>query len=408
MGQPGIFLSLLLVVGAVGGAASGIAAAQPTVTLTVSVTTPAGESVDAATLTATWDNGSTTAETASNGKAFVDVPEGADVSIAVDHPDYVRNAPYQVADASERDVSITVYEAARATIAVEDAEGPVDGASVTMAKGGTTVLDAETTDGTVKTGTIEAGEYDVRVAKPGYYTKTLDVTVENDTTRTIAIERGSVSLVVNVTDDYFDPPRGVAGATAEVGDVGTIKTQSNGVQRISVPVNTRLNVSVTKDGYQTVTRSVDVDESDVTLAVDLARTPALEVDLMSDRVVVGERVLVRVTDEYGDPVPNATVRMNGSAVATTGPEGTATVTVESAGDHAVTVTTDSLTSPAVTVTGVVPAGTTTTSVTTAPTTDAQTTRPTTTGPVPGFGWQLAIVGIALVAVLFGIRAWQRG
>ncbi|MFB6081239.1 MAG: carboxypeptidase-like regulatory domain-containing protein [Halanaeroarchaeum sp.] len=408
MGKSGIFLTLLLVVGAVGGAVPGVVAAQTTVTLTVSVTTPSGQSVGGATLTATWDGGTTTERTASNGKAFVDVPEGADVDIAVDHPEYVRNAPYHVTEASERDVDITVYDEATATITVEDADGPVDNATVTLTRHGITVVEEKTTDGSVRTGTIEEGEYHVTVEKPGYFGVERDVVVENHTARTLTIERGTVTLEVNVSDDYFDPPRPISGATATVGDVGTIKTQADGVQRISVPVNTQLEVTVSKDGYQSVRRLVQVEESDVTLHVDIARTPTLHADVMSDQVVVGEQVLVTVTDEYGDPVADAAVLVDGERVARTDDDGTATVTIESGGNHSVTVAKHSLTSRAVTVVGVVP-GTATTATTSTATSTATTTDTSTPVPgVPGFGVQMGIVGVALVAVLLGIRAWQRG
>lgn len=413
MRTSGLFLSLSLVLAAL-AAGPGVAAAQSTVTLTVSVHTPAGDPVQGATLVATWGNGSTSETTASNGKAFVDVPEGANVSIGVRHPDYVRNAPHRVTDADERDVSITVYEKASARVAVEDGDGPVDNATVTMTRHGVTVLEEATTDGAVETGTIEAGEYDVRVAKPGYYASERTLQVENDTEATVAIERGTVTLTVNVTDDYFAPPRAIEGATATIGDVGAIKTQSDGEQRISVPVNTRLSVAIAKDGYETVERTLDVGEADVSLSVDVNRTPAIHAALMSDKVVVGEKVLVKATDEYDDPVAGATVTLDGEQVATTGDDGTATLTVDAGGDHEVAVVNDSLTSEAATVTGVVPGGagtTTTTSTATATATTAPSTS-TTDLPgvpgVPGFTVQLAIVGVALVAVLFGIRAWQRG
>ena len=61
-----------------------IVAAQEVVTLTVTIETPDGEPVANAALTATWDGGSSTATTVSNGKAFIDVEQGADVEIAVE------------------------------------------------------------------------------------------------------------------------------------------------------------------------------------------------------------------------------------------------------------------------------------------------------------------------------------
>lgn len=403
MGKSGIILATLLAVSVVGMAVPGIASAQTDVTLTVSVTTPDGTAVGGASLTATWDGGSTSATTASNGKAFVDVPEGADVAIGVSHPDFVRNAPYRVNDASERNAHVTVYDKASATIAVQDADGPVDDATVTVAKNGQTVVQRTTSDGEVSTGTIEAGTYHVTVRKPGYYASETDLEVVNETNTTMTIERGTVTLEVNVTDDYFEPPRPIPGATATIKDVGSIITQSDGKQRISVPVNSQLTLSVAKDGFQSVDRTVTVGESDVSIDVDIARTPALHAKVMNSQIVVDETVLVKVTDEYGDPVTDATVLVDGNESGSTAADGSATVTIDSAGEHAITVKNDGLTSQPVTVTGVVPAGSTTTATTTTTSTDTETSVPN----VPGFTVQLVVVGLALVAVLFGIRSWQR-
>ncbi|MFB6360599.1 MAG: PGF-CTERM sorting domain-containing protein, partial [Halobacteriales archaeon] len=127
-------LTVVLILGSAGGPAVGLASAD--VTLTVTVKTAAGAPVSDAELTASWDGGSTTATTASNGKAFVDVPEGANVTIEVDHPNYVRNSPYTLTNASEQDVTVTVWEKASATVTVADSEGSVEGVRVVFRKAG--------------------------------------------------------------------------------------------------------------------------------------------------------------------------------------------------------------------------------------------------------------------------------
>lgn len=407
----GLVLSAVLIVAALG--APGVAAAQSdTVTLTVSVVTPSGAAVGGASLTATWDGGNASATTASNGKAFVDVPKGAKVSIAVSHPDWVRNDAYTVTPTGDKAVSITVYHKGSATISVRDANGPVDGATVSLQKRGETAVTGTTSGGSMDTGVVEQGDYTVVVTKPGYYRKRLDLQVGNDTTKTVTLTRGTVTLRVNVTDGYFSPPKPIQGATATIPNVGSIETQADGIQRIGVPVNTNLDVNVTKDGYQPVHRVVDVGESDVAVHVNVSRTPTLNASLLSGQVVVGQQALVHVRDEYGDPVANASVLVDGSAVAETGPDGTATLTVASAGEHAVTVRKDGLTSTAVTLTGVVPAestsaGSTTTAATSTTVGNGTATTSSSVPGVPGFGIQLVVVGVALVAVLFGIRAWQR-
>ncbi|AKH96850.1 PEGA domain-containing protein [Halanaeroarchaeum sulfurireducens] len=394
---------------AVGG--PGVASAQTeTVTLTVSVASDDGTAVDAAILSASWENGSTTEETKSNGKAFVDVPAGANVSIAVSHPDYVRNHPYEVTDASERDVAITVAPTASAVVTVEDDEGTVDDARVVLDHDGHTVIDERTTDGTVETGAIEAGSYDVRVSKPGYHTIEGDLAVSNETETTVEIERGTVGLTVNVTDDYFDPPRAVSGATVDVEGSGSVITQSDGTQRISVPVNTEMTVTVSKEGYDSVERTVTVEESDRTLDVDVDRTDALTVEAANERVVVGEQVRVTVTDEYEDPVTDAQVRTDGEAVARTNDDGIASVAIERGGDREIVVTKGGITSPPITVTGIAADGSTTErpETTTATPTTTTTGSPAPTIPdIPGEYVPLVIIGLALLAVIYGIRRWQR-
>ncbi|UWG46967.1 putative membrane protein [Halanaeroarchaeum sp. HSR-CO] len=408
----GVFLSLLVATSVVAMGGAGVASAQSTVTLTVSVTTADGAAVDGADLTATWDDGSTTATTASNGKAFVDVPDGADVTIEVAHEDYVRNSPYEVTDASEREVDVTVAAKANATIAVEDDDGPVEAARVVLEMDGETVLDAETAGGDVETDTIEAGTYDLTVSKNGYYTTETELAITNDTTTTVTIERGTVPLTVNVTDDYFEPPRGVSGATVEVEGAGSVITQSDGTQQISVPVNSQPAVTVSKDGYVTVERTITVRESERTIHFDVDREFALSVERSNQQIVVGETVRVTVTDEYGDPVADAVVRLDDSVVARTNDEGEATISIDEAGEQEFTVSKGDAISASTTVTGVSPGDETTeqteTTATTEPTTtDSSTTEVGGLPDIPGEYIPLAIVGVALIAVLFGVRWWQQ-
>ncbi|MGM0398022.1 MAG: carboxypeptidase regulatory-like domain-containing protein [Halobacteriota archaeon] len=409
----GVFLSLLVATSVVAMGGAGIAGAQSeTVTLTVSVTTADGTEVGGADLTATWDDGSAEATTASNGKAFVDVPDGADVTIDVAHEDYVRNSPYEVTDASEREVDVTVAEKANATITIEDDDGPVEDARVVLELDDETVMDAETDGGEVETEVIEEGTYDLTVSKTGYYTTETELAITNDTASTITIERGTVPLTVNVTDDYFEPPRGVSGATVEVEGAGSVITQSDGTQQLSVPVNSRPAVTVSKDGYVTEERTITVREAERTIDVDVDRESALAVESSNQRVVVGETVRVTVTDEYGDPVADAVVRLGDSVVARTNAEGEATVSIEETGEQEFTVDKGDAIAASTTVTGVSSGDETTEQTETTETTEPTTTDSSTTEvgglpDIPGEYIPLAIVGVALVAVIFGVRWWQQ-
>lgn len=376
-------------------------AGQDLVTLTVSVETDGGAAVAGADLTATWDDGSVTASTAANGKAFLDVPAGADVEIAVDHPDYIRNNPYVVEDAETENVDVTVYERASVTFEVEDGQGPVDDASVTLFRHNHVGFAQQTQDGSISTGDIEAGEYLLVVEKSGYYDYSEDIVLESGSnpTKAVDIERGTLALEINVTDPYFEPAEPVEGVTAAVSGVGSVQTQSNGKQQINVPVNTQLTVRFNKAGYQAVQQSVQTEESDMTLGVDMHRTERIDVTVLNDQVVVGQPVFLEVVDEYDDPVANGTVILDGNEVATTGADGRARLTVETEGEHSIRVRKDGVDSGETVVTGVVVStATETTTTTESPTTTAKSTATSTTTtpiPVPGFGPVVALLGLAL-------------
>lgn len=342
MNRTRAFLCALLVV--LSAVAVGPAAAQEDlVTLTVSVETSAGEAVGDATLTAAWDGGSRSRTTASNGRAFLDVPAGAEVEIHVQHSDYVRNFPVTVSDASERELDVTVYRRSTARVLVEDGDGPVPGAEVSLRKEGREVHSESTEDdGIVDSGTIEAGTYSVVVSEPGYYVVEETLEVDGDTETSVRIRRGTVTLEVNVTDDHFDSPRPVGEATVDVAGSGSVTTQPTGIGRISVPVNAWAQLDVTKDGYRTTEVSEFIAEDDEEVEVSIERVPSISVETLSSRVVTGENASITVTDEYGEPVEAATVRINGEEVAETDGSGEAVFQVGSAGNHTVTAESGSL------------------------------------------------------------------
>lgn len=389
-----IAMGIVLLIAA--GAPATVAAQEDRVTITIAVITPNEEPVSGASITAYWDGGSTTGTTFSNGKALLDVPDGADLEVLVSHDDYVQNFPAQVEDASEREVDVTVYEKASLHVTVEDADGPVSNASVSFQKDGREVVNRATgSGGVVTSGTVEAGEYRVRVTKPGYYVQRESIDLSGETTETIQIERGTVTLEVNVTDDHFSPARPIGEATVEVAGSGSVTTQPTGIGRISVPVNTWTAIRVTKAEYRTVEQSVFVAEDDTTVDIDVRRQDAISLDLLSERVVVGESVSLAVTDEYGAPVSGATVRLDGEAVAETDDDGEAVLRVESAGEHGVVAEYESLRTDEQTVVGVADGGATPTA------TGTDTEVP---GGMPGFGFP-AIV--AALVVIFGVLARRR-
>ena len=134
---------LLLLVSPASAVATADAPEQ--VTLTVSVENQDGGSVGNAELTATWENGSNTETTASNGKAFVDVPKGANVTISVSHPDYIRNNPITIKNADEQSVTVPVYQRGQLNVNVDDASGAIADANVVLRKDGNVAVSGRQT-----------------------------------------------------------------------------------------------------------------------------------------------------------------------------------------------------------------------------------------------------------------------
>lgn len=402
-----------LLAGAVLLALTGIGAAQSQVTLTVTVVDQNGDPVSGVDVSATWDDGDggpVNETTRSNGQALVDVPEGADVTLRIHDDEYVRNEPYVVEDASTREVTVPVSEAVVPTINVADSAGePLADARVRLYRSGTFVTDQRTgDDGTVTTRPVEAGDYRVYVSKSGYVKNRSDVTFTSDGETTVQLSEGSVLLSFSVVDDHFDEPRPVRNASVAVDSVGTVQTLSGGEATVSVPVNDQYTIAVTKDGYETERRTLRVRESDQSVDVAIQRTPRIALEPANRRVVVGETVRLTVTDEYGEPVPNATVSRDGESVGQTDASGVVTAEVPAAGQVNFTATSDSLSAEA-SVEGIDPDATDTPTETGTPSptaTEVQTTEGQPELPIsddgPGFTVLPALVG-ALLAVLLARR-----
>ena len=400
-------LTLGMVVLVILGGVPAVTSAETT-TLTVTVENRSGAAVADATIIASWDGGTSTATTANNGKAFVDVPDDERVELTIDHDQYVRNFPLAIENPSTQS-EVTVPVAAKSSLAltVQDSDETIADARVVVRQNGRIVADGWSgADGGFETGTIEAGTYNVAVLKPEYYEKRTDVEVSGDTSQTVTIQSGSVPFEFNVTDSHFETPKPVSGATVELDGIGTVKTAQDGLATARIPVNTEVEMTVTKDGYETKTRTLSIGESAEDVNVDLQRTPGLTVKPANERVVAGEDVIVAVVDEYGDPVADVTVTRNGDVVTKTDGNGQAAIPLAEAGTHELSATNDDLTADTVEVEAVNPAGsdTTTTSSSTSDSADNEPATTTTTPTeedvdVPGFGIVpalLALLGIGLV------------
>ncbi len=377
------------------------AAQSEQVTLTVTVANQADERVGGATITASWDGGNTTETTRSNGQALIDVPRGAEVELDVTSDQYVRNQPYVVESAEGQRVEIGVAQKGSATVTVFDTDGDrVNNAVVRLWQGGTPVVNARADEnGVLETPTVEQGEYRLVVFREGYFRNRTDLQVDGDVSESMGIESGSVSVTFDVTDDRFDSPRPVQDARISIeGITSGLSTLQNGETSTTVPVNDNYDVTVTKDNYTEVSRTIRVDEEPKTANFSINRAPELNITPSADRVVTGEPVSVRITNEYGSPISDVSVTLDGNAVGETDGEGRLTFTVEGEGEHTIGASHEGM-SAEYTIQGF--SGTTPTTTATETSTAAETTEPS-SGFGPGFGLP-ALVGAVLALALLARR-----
>ena len=76
-------------------------------------------------------------------------------------------------------------------------------------------------------------------------------------------------------------------------------------------------------------------ESAESVTLTTTRTASLSLSLARAELPAGETVEATVTDAYGDPVTGAPVLVDGDVVAETDGDGTASVRIETAGEHTV-------------------------------------------------------------------------
>jgi hypothetical protein len=231
--------------------------------------------------------------------------------------------------------SVVTQSGGSISLTVTDGDDPVAGADVTVSRNGEAVLSGETgAEGQLNTGPLEDGSYTVTVTEPGYHERAVSVTVDGaEVRRTLALDPGSVDLSIQAADGRTNEP--LADVLVEVEGVGSVRTAGDGTQTVRVPVNSQLSVSVSKPKYETASATVVVDESPESVTLETTRSAGLSLSLARTELAAGETVEATVTDAYGDPVAGASVLVDGEAVAETGGDGTASVPVETAGEHTV-------------------------------------------------------------------------
>lgn len=393
-----LLLAAVVLLSVVAGASP--VTAQEQVTLTVSVVDQSGAAVGGATIDASWDGGGTSATTATNGKAFVDVPRGADVTLEVTADRYVRNSPVRVENAQSEDVTVDVARKGKLTVTTTNDGQPLSGVTVEVKKrgAGSPVVEAKTgSDGTLTTPTIEQGEYYLRLSKAGFYRNATYVTVNQSASASFSMAKGTTNVEFRVVDDHFDEPRTVTDAQVKVQGIGTQRT-SAGTVTFTVPVNDFYRVSATKRGYESNETQFFVGTSQEQRTLVINRERALTVVPANERVVVGEKVTVTVRNAYNETIQGATVTRDGQTVGQTDQRGEVRFAIESAGPHEIAASADGVTSATVNVTGVAvdEDGNTVTQ-------SEGTPKGTEPLPLPGFGPAVAVVAVLGAAFLLRRR-----
>ena len=396
-------------------ATGGVAGQNNTVALTVSVVDQDGSPVDDVTVEGTWETESgetesVTGTTASNGKVFLDVAEGASVELDIDDDTYIRNRPLTVDNATESDIELTVSRSGTATVSVVDTQNRSQAdARVTVREDGRVVDRGETdSEGIYETARLERGEYNVTVLKPGYFEAARDVTVGLNTGATVEVERGTVTLNLRVVDDHFDPPAEIQNGSVRVTSsvYNAEVTVTEGTASLNVPVNVDYTAEVIKDGYDSTPQTIRVRESSTSANVTAQRTPTLFVSSANDRVIVGETTRVTVTNAYDEPVEGATVEVEGAPVGETDDRGEVVVPIDEVGTREVVATDGSVTSEPITIEGVEPADGDENDTTDDENDSADDDSEDTDEGAPGFGAVAAVVAL-LVGTGAAVRLRDR-
>lgn len=329
----------------IGVLVAGGALATDQTTLTISVTDQNGNAIGGAEVTAEWDDGDASAVTASNGQALIDVPADADVSVHVEHDTYVQNVAKAVDDPSG---SVTIQMAlpgtAEITVLDQDSQDPVEDVDLRIEHTSVgehddgALVDVITTgpNGIAEISGIEQREYAVDTSKPGYLVVDTEIQLDSSSiSETIEIESSRVDIEFRVRDNHFSPPQPLADAQIQVDGSSAGTTTSDGTQVTRLDVNDNYEISISKDGYDSITETTRIGEESETIDFSIRRTPEINLDPLQTAVVVGQPTQVTITDAYGDPVDQAAVTLNGESVGATDPQGMLRFDITQGGENTI-------------------------------------------------------------------------
>ena len=307
---------LLICITIAGGVPVSSAQEIDVTTIVASVENTDDEAIRGATVMADWSDGSTSSVTASNGMALLDVPKDEQIELTMEHPEYTLNFPVAIEEPAGQQVTLSVAEKASLTVVTNGGDSrTITGATVELVQDNRTVVEAQTDQsGQIESGTIEAGRYIINVRQPGFFDLRRIVNLEQNKRITLSLEPGGVTYEFRVTDPHFDPVRPVEDAVISIPDVGDFRTLGDGRTVARVPVNTEVDISVTKEGYQEVKRAVNISEERGNITFEISRTPQFIIQSGNERVIAGEKVGITVTNAYGEPAEDVVVRRNGQRI----------------------------------------------------------------------------------------------
>ncbi len=348
-----VLVAMLVVLGgiAVAVGAAGVGAAQDgeEVLLEVELVDDDGDPItnrSQATVTVEWDDEDTNAMIFSDGIARADVPEGADITVRVTHEKLIKNHPIEVEDYDGDRLEATLFPRATAIVGAEDEDESLRNVSVELEKETDRMPAASgLTDenGEFTTPEIEEGDYEVRLVKPGYRSEQAEVTVTDETEVEYELTAANVNLDIRTQDNRTEEAIGANISVRTNGnEIKTAQTSAErGIETLSLPVNDDYTVRIQSDGYRPLIRSVDIEEADREITLDLTREPRIRIEPGNTQIVAEQELRVEVTDEYGDPVEGATVSLN-DATGETNEDGVVTLTPESVGEYNLTAEIDEL------------------------------------------------------------------
>jgi hypothetical protein len=182
-----------------------------------------------------------------------------------------------------------------------DTLGPVSGAMVNISSENSTQGKQSSASGTAVFGVNASMLYSVEIASPSYEPRsgTVDVGDENKQVEYYLLSGNRFSFVVK--DKETKEP--IPGAEVYLNSLLAGKTDERGVLNIPVTRGKEYSIEIKKDGYETVSESRTISQSDALYTAEITKAPL--------------GAFVYVYDENHNPLNGADIFINGSLSGTT-------------------------------------------------------------------------------------------